>query len=101
LFTQISAGYTSSCAVEGGAAFCWGSDGTGQIGNGATTGDQTTPQPVSGAITFAQLSISGFHVVGRESGGQAHGWGDNDNGQVGDGRTTDQDVPVFVAATTN
>ena len=101
LFTQISAGYTSSCAIEGGAAFCWGSDGNGQIGNGATTGDQTTPQPVSGAITFAQLSISGFHVVGRESGGQTHGWGDNDNGQVGDGRTTDQDVPVFVAATTN
>jgi alpha-tubulin suppressor-like RCC1 family protein len=100
-FTQISAGVFHSCGIAGGAGLCWGPDGQGQLGNGATTGNQSTPQAVEGGITFAQLVAGGEYTTGREAGGQTYGWGDSTFGQVGDGRTTDQPSPVFVAATTN
>jgi len=48
LFTGIRASFGSVCGLAvGGAAYCWGSNGTGQIGNG-TTGISDRPALVFG-----------------------------------------------------
>ena len=46
-WTHISAGSAHTCGVtDDGKGWCWGSDGDGELGNGATTGTQGTPNEV-------------------------------------------------------
>jgi len=85
-FTNLSAGkYLHTCAVTtGGAAYCWGYQALGGLGDG-TTGLSTTPVPVSGGIIFATVSAGGSHTCGLTSAGVAYCWGSNYDGQLGTG----------------
>ena len=92
-FTAISAGgyYTCALAVTG-AAYCWGSNGTGDSNLAPNS-----PTAISGELTFAGLSASGSHACGVTWAGVAYCWGGNYAGQLGDGTTIDSNVPVKVA----
>jgi alpha-tubulin suppressor-like RCC1 family protein len=47
LFTRVRAGGRHTCALTvDGHASCWGADDSGQLGNGALSGDQARPSPV-------------------------------------------------------
>ena len=67
-WAQISTGANHTCGVTTtGRAYCWGSDTLGQLGNGAVTGNQTTPNAVdttTGLTTtnVAQISTGGSHT---------------------------------------
>src|SRR5439155_24488068 len=80
-----------------GAAYCWGFNSGGQLGDGTTT-DRFSPTPVAGGVTFAALSAgnngAGGHTCGVTTSGAAYCWGHNGNGQLGDGTTTDRLVPT-------
>lgn len=87
-----------SCAISDGKAYCWGSDASGQIGNGATTGNQLLPTRVDGVLTgktVTDISI-GLAYVCAVADGKAYCWGDNQYGQLGDSTTTNRDAPVAV-----
>jgi alpha-tubulin suppressor-like RCC1 family protein len=48
--THVSAGLDHTCArVDTGAAFCWGGDTSGQIGNGGGVGNTSLPVLVQSA----------------------------------------------------
>ena len=55
-FTQVAAAGSSTCALEAGsgAAWCWGENSSGQLGDG-TTFDRLTPAAVLGGLTFRRL----------------------------------------------
>ena len=84
-----------------GAAYCWGGNSRGTLGDGSTRGDSPIPVAVSGGIAFAQLVTGGFadfgHTCGLTSTGAAYCWGDNEVGAVGDGSAEDRPVPTAVA----
>jgi alpha-tubulin suppressor-like RCC1 family protein len=110
-FASITTGaalYGSSltCGLTAaGQAYCWGSNASGELGNGTTSGfATTTPQLVQGGRTFTSLAIGGnflglAHVCGLTSQGQAYCWGTNVVGQLGTGEagTTPVTTPTAVA----
>jgi len=98
-FTHLAAdvGGTHSCALDAaGAAYCWGDNARGQLGDG-THANRLTPTAVVGGLTFAELSAGGLHTCGIiTAAGVGYCWGANDQGQLGDNTRTDRLVPVEV-----
>ncbi|PYP07827.1 MAG: hypothetical protein DMD56_14160, partial [Gemmatimonadetes bacterium] len=94
------AGARHSCAVNAaGQAYCWGFNGSGQVGDGTIT-QRLVPTAVTGGLTFAELSVGTSHTCGVTTSGVVYCWGLNGNGQVGDGTTTNRLVPTAVAFAT-
>jgi alpha-tubulin suppressor-like RCC1 family protein len=92
-FSLLRAGYDNTCAIEQGtgAAYCWGLNDVGQIGNntGGVTGTETAnaPQLVSGGLSFSQVDVGWGHACGLTTSKEAYCWGWSAFGQVG--------APVF------
>ncbi len=96
---KISAGgatpETHACGITtGDAAYCWGSNSNGQLGNGV--GYQTAPYLVAGGATWIDLSAGDVATCGIKADGTAWCWGGNWDGRAGDGTKTDRMVPVAV-----
>ena len=97
-WASISAGGWHTVGITtSGAAYAWGDNFSGQLGDG-TTIDRLAPVLVSGGYTWASISAgSGWHTVGLTTSGDAYAWGFNGNSQLGDGTTTDRTTPVLVS----
>ena len=73
-FATISAGAYHACGVTtGGAAYCWGSNGFGEVGRPAPT-VETTPVLVSDDLTFATVSAGQGFTCGLTTGGAGYCW---------------------------
>ena len=100
-FTGLTAGgYNRTCGLtSAGAAYCWGYNAEGQLGEGTTT-NRTTPTSVLGGLTFTALTGGGQHTCGVTSAGSMYCWGANGSYQlgVGDGSTTSRSTPTLVIA---
>ena len=99
--TQVSAGGRHTCALlTDGSVWCWGKGGNGELGNGSSS-DSTTPVEVTGLPAAVQIAAGGTLIGGNSScaltaAGAVFCWGLNSSGQLGNGGTTDSDVPVAV-----
>jgi len=78
-----------------GAAYCWGRNAFGQLGNG-TTQDRSRPEPVSGGHEFTSIHALGSHTCGLSRVGRTHCWGYNLEGQLGDGTRENRASPILV-----
>ena len=88
-----------TCGITGtGAAYCWGENSFGALGDGSN-GDRSSPVAVSGGLEFVQVVAGGFvgHTCGLIAGGTAYCWGENSVGQVGDTSINDRLVPSAVS----
>ncbi|MEO7113718.1 MAG: hypothetical protein ABI183_24985, partial [Polyangiaceae bacterium] len=93
--TFLTAGNQTTCAASTtGSALCWGANGSGQVGAGSSTDPISTPSAVctkqdcstklSGVTSVATYDNSACAVAG----GAVQCWGDNTQGQLGDGNAT-------------
>ena len=93
----ISSGGSHTCAIlDDGSVSCWGSNYQGQLGDG-TTIDRSTPTPTSSlgtGRTAVALSSGGSHTCVILDDGTVSCWGDNSDGQLGDGTNYQGDTPV-------
>jgi alpha-tubulin suppressor-like RCC1 family protein/uncharacterized protein YjdB len=96
-FTALSVGGAHACGLSSaGAAYCWGLNDHGQVGDGSTT-SQLTPVPVQGGLAFTSISAGQAHTCGLTLMGVAYCWGDNGyGGKLGDGTTLPRPLPVPV-----
>lgn len=104
-FTQVSGGEQHTLALaENGTVYAWGYNKYGQLGDG-TTETRTAPVAVSfgsalpDGVTIVAVAAaeSGFSLA-LASNGTAYAWGYNNNGQLGNGTTTNALVPTAVDA---
>jgi alpha-tubulin suppressor-like RCC1 family protein len=94
---SIAAGSEHSCAaVSDGRLFCWGDNHYGQLGHGVQLHNSLPPQPVPIRGEVAQVVAGARHSCARLRDGTAACWGDNIEGQVGNGGTTPALTPVPV-----
>src|SRR5512146_3004473 len=104
---QVTAGASHSCGLApDGAASCWGSDRSGQLGANSNevcpdeSGDNPCalrPMPVATSLRFRSITAGAAHTCAIAEDDRAYCWGRNDAGQLGTGSTTPADRPVPVA----
>jgi alpha-tubulin suppressor-like RCC1 family protein len=96
--TLATGARTHSLFDSRGRVYACGTGSSGELGNGSTTGSPT-PTPVVGlpadaGVTALTSSWAGSGAL--LSNGTYYNWGYNAAGQMGDGTTTNRDVPVAV-----
>ena len=101
----LSVGDQNACALlNNGAVMCWGDNTYGQLGNGASGPGvfSTVPVPVSG-LSSGVIGLSsgyGFNCALMND-GRVKCWGNNAQGELGDGTTTASSTPVSVSNITD
>ena len=99
--SSLAAGYDQSCGLRGnGTVACWGANGSGQLGNGTTTGSPR-PVAVNGIADAAGIVADSGHTCALRVNGEVACWGQNGKGELGDGSTTNRTSPVAVSGMRN
>ena len=106
-YVQVSAGYAHSLALgSDGNVYAWGWNYYGQLGDGTSseqhapvrvkTPDRKTYPDLPADFTYLQVSAGYWHSLALGSDGNVYAWGDNSNGQLGDGTRSSRTTPVRV-----
>jgi len=100
-WTSVNAGDSHTCATRAGRIACWGSDSSGQLGDGSAgaSPDATPGLIASGATDWTSVSAGGNHTCATRAGRVAC-WGNDDYGQLGDGgaRSGPDATPGLIAS---
>ncbi|MGC4932773.1 protein kinase domain-containing protein [Gordonia sp. DT30] len=93
--STMSTGHGTTCAIRQSAAYCWGSNADGALGNGTTT-DSNTPVKINGLNKVTSIAV-GWTSACAIADGSLYCWGNNAQGQLGDGTTQNRPAPTKVA----
>jgi len=103
-WASVSAGALHTIAIKRDdtlyTLWAWGYNASGRLGDGTTT-NRTTPTQIGTATTWSSVSAGVYHTVAIKTDGTLWAWGYNElYGQLGDGTTTNKDVPTQIGAET-
>jgi alpha-tubulin suppressor-like RCC1 family protein len=97
VFHGVSASTFHSCALDAsGAAYCWGWNPWGQLGDPAGE-TSAVPIAVRGGLSFTQIAAGTYHTCALDTQGKAYCFGSGHNGGLGNGSGLDQFVPTPVS----
>ena len=92
----------SSFAIKtDGSLWGWGSNTSGALGIGSAAPSVLIPTQLFGLTNVSAINTEDFHAVALQTDGSVWTWGAGGAGQLGNGTTTDSNVPVRVTAATN
>lgn len=95
-FDSIAGSGLVACGLtHAGAAWCWGRNAYGEVGDG-TTAIRSVPTLVTGGLAFANLATGFEFACGITAAGTAYCWGENHSGALGDGSVIDRSRPSAV-----
>jgi uncharacterized repeat protein (TIGR02543 family) len=95
---------SSGALTSNGRIFIWGAGG--QIGDGTTT-NRNTPTDITSRFNLSSnervtlMSLGNTHSAALTSNGRIFMWGSNNNGQLGDGTTTNRNTPTDITSRFN
>jgi len=106
----VVSGTSHSCALNGdGSVKCWGLNKDGQVGDGTNQSYKTSlaavsglgPDTNAGQVRASAIASFGDHTCVIVSGGGVRCWGNNMNGQLGDGSSNNiRNTPTLVSGLT-
>lgn len=98
----VASGDNDTCAITvGGAAWCWGKNADGQLGNGesGTLLQSSAPVAVIGMASGVTAIAPGFGYTCAVASGSTRCWGDNYNLVLGNGEGPGFESPTAVGVT--
>ena len=92
-----------SCVVSDiGKVYCWGYNSSGQLGDGTNVHSSMPVAVLDGSMpadtSIVKVAAGGSHACALDETGRAYCWGNNFNGQLGDGTMTNSSIPVNVVS---
>jgi alpha-tubulin suppressor-like RCC1 family protein len=85
-WTSLATFGATTCGIRTDlTAWCWGDDGAGKVGNGAAGGYDPVLAPSQLPGTWSALAGDDLTMCGIHTDGTGWCWGDDSEGQVGDG----------------
>ena len=95
--TAITAGENHSCALrQNGTISCWGNNYYRQLGSNAAEFDSSVPVGVIGISNAIAITAGDGYTCALHQTGNISCWGDNRDGQLGDGTNNYSSVPLKV-----
>jgi alpha-tubulin suppressor-like RCC1 family protein len=99
--TSISAGVSHSLALAtDGKVYAWGQNNNGQLGDLGWTNrdyaDTVVDEAAAELMGIQEITAGGSHNLALEADNTMSAWGDNSQGQLGDGTTLDSNAAIFV-----
>ncbi len=93
---SIAASYAHTLALDasGAGISAWGSNASGQLGDGSTAQTRLSPVRVNGLSGVRLIAAGSSHSLAVKNDGTVWSWGNNVYGAVGDGTTTNRTTPV-------
>jgi alpha-tubulin suppressor-like RCC1 family protein len=91
-----ASGFHTCALIVGGHVWCWGDEEQGQLGNGKSglNKKSTVPVEAQGITSATQVATGEEDACALLADGQIDCWGDDAQGQLGNGKTTDSAIPV-------
>ncbi|HHT9146646.1 MAG: carboxypeptidase regulatory-like domain-containing protein [Candidatus Brocadiaceae bacterium] len=94
----VAGGMEHSIALKSdGTVWTWGYNGQGQLGYETRGNTSTTPDQVLELSNVTVIACGGMHSLALKSDGTVWVWGENTQGQLGDGTTSNKTSPVQVS----
>lgn len=96
-FVSAAEANGATCGIKtDDSMWCWGNDSGGQVGNGATTGNQFSPVAVAAGTTWKSVSGLVSSMCGIKTNDSLWCWGADSFGEQGNGAGGSQNAPGAV-----
>ena len=76
--------------------YVWGRNVFGQLGEDATDTGEIPPTPLGDNPYWTNIAVGSYHTLGTDLLGRLYSWGNNSDGQLGDGTTTSRSTPTRI-----
>ena len=88
--------YHSAAITKYGSLYMWGYNNYGQLGNGSSGNYEKSVSPIKIMENVAAVSLGAWHSAAITKDGSLYMWGENSDGQLGNGSTTNRSTPVKI-----
>jgi alpha-tubulin suppressor-like RCC1 family protein len=95
---QVACGQSYIATIKtDGTLWTWGNNGNGRLGDGTTTSRLSPVTTAGGGTNWKQVACGQGHTAAIKTDGTLWTWGNNGQGRLGTGTTTDRSSPVTTA----